>query len=230
MIDILTKAQMNDILTTTKTAVEIVFFAIASVVTVLTYHHARKTVLQPFRAEVFKEQLRLFAEILRRFSGRHEHELKNDIAWEQMVEANIENLLDLHRIRAPSSGRRGGCLEEGSVGTASLAIACLLTAACGSPSTTWAPERADLEVELVANVLLETVSLRVEDDRIGESLGERMFNLTALPAPRSGASGVSGDVQGYDEQGRVRTSYRLKAVVTVDDRPVPSSGACTPRS
>jgi hypothetical protein len=186
-------------------------------------------------------------------------------------------------------------LEEGSVGTASLAIACLLTAACGSPSrspsNTWAPERADLEVELVppiawrfvvhgncfagwymsvdlvvhersgANVLLDLVSLHVEDDRTGELLGERTFDPTAAPE-RFGASGpvvrghnslrinmsvgalkgsvdapaisgfivVSGDVQGYDEQGRVRTSYRLTAVVTVDDRPVPSSGACTPRS
>lgn len=189
-------------------------------------------------------------------------------------------------------------MEEGSVGMASLAIACLLMAACGSPSrsrsTTWAPERADLEVELVppvasrfvvhgncfagwymvvdlvvhersgANVLLDTVSLRVEDDRTGELLGERMLDAKALQAPERGfgAGGpvvrghgslrinmsvgalngsvdapaisgfimVSGDVQGYDEQGRVHTSYRLTAVVTVEDRPVPSSGACTPRS
>jgi len=46
----------------------------------------------------------------------------------------------------------------------------------------------------------------------------------------SGSILVSGAVDGHDEQGRVRTSYRLRAVVTVDDRPVPSSGACTPRS
>jgi hypothetical protein len=53
--------------------------------------------------------------------------------------------------------------------------------------------------------------------------------LSRCPAI-SGFIVVSGDVEGHDEQGTVRTSYRLTAVVTVDDRPVPSSGACTPRS
>jgi hypothetical protein len=154
-----------------------------------------------------------------------------------------------------------------------------------------APERADLEVELLPPVasrfvvhgncfagwymvvdllvherrgvdaVLDSVSLRVEDDRTGELLGERMAEATFLrerfgeygavvPAhgslriPMSGGalegsvdapaiSGsivVSGDVEGYDERGRVRTSYRVAAVVTVEDRPVPSSDACTPRS
>jgi hypothetical protein len=46
----------------------------------------------------------------------------------------------------------------------------------------------------------------------------------------SGSIVVTGDVEGYDERGRVRTSYRVTAVVTIEDRPVPSSGACTPRS
>jgi len=154
-----------------------------------------------------------------------------------------------------------------------------------------APERADLEVELVppiasrfvvhgncfagwymvvdlvvherrgVDVLLDAVSLRVDDDRTGELLGERMAETTFLrqrfgefgavvpghgslripmsvgalngsvDAPAiSGFIVVSGDVDGYDEEGRVHTSYRLTAVVTVEDRPVPSSGACTPRS
>jgi hypothetical protein len=122
-------------------------------------------------------------------------------------------------------------------------------------------------VDLIVNerrgvdVVLDSVSLRVEDDRTGELLGERMVDAKFLrdrfgefgaivrgrsslripmsvgalkgsvDAPAiSGFIVVSGDVEGHDEQGRVRTSYRLTAVVTVDDRPVPSSGACTPRS
>jgi hypothetical protein len=53
----------------------------------------------------------------------------------------------------------------------------------------------------------------------------------AVDAPAiSGSIVVSGDVEGHDEQGRVHMSYRLSAVVTVDDRPVPSSGACAPRT
>ena len=109
--------------------------------------------------------------------------------------------------------------------------------------------------------VLDSVSLRVEDDRTGELLGERMAEATFLrerfgelgavvpalgslripmsvgalngsvDAPDiSGSIVVSGEVDGHDEQGRVRTSYRLTAAVTIDDRPVPSSGACTPRS
>ena len=46
----------------------------------------------------------------------------------------------------------------------------------------------------------------------------------------SGFIVVSGAVESHDERGRVRTSYRLTAAVTVEDRAVPSSGACTPRS
>jgi hypothetical protein len=169
-------------------------------------------------------------------------------------------------------------------------LCALLTAgvlACGEP------ERSELEVELVppiasrfvvhgncfagwymvvdlvvhetrgVEVVLDAVSLHVDDGRTGELLGERMLDATALQAPeRFGESGpvvrghgslripmsvgalkgsadapaisssivVSGDVEGHDEQGRVHMSYRLSAVVTVDDRPVPSSGACTPRT
>ena len=152
-----------------------------------------------------------------------------------------------------------------------------------------APERADFEVELAppiasrfvvhgncfagwymvvdivvhemrgVDVVLDTVSLRVEDGRTGELLGERMVDATFLRArlgelgavvPGHGSlrvpmsvgalngsvdapaiSGfivVTGEVLGNDEHGRVGASYRLSAVVTIDDRPVPISGACTP--
>ena len=111
------------------------------------------------------------------------------------------------------------------------------------------------------DVVLDSVSLRVDDDRTGDLLGERMAEATflrqrfgelgavvpglgslripmsvgalngAVGAPAiSGFIVVSGVVEGHDERGRVRTSYRLTAVATVEDRPVPSSGACTPRS
>lgn len=154
-----------------------------------------------------------------------------------------------------------------------------------------APERADLEVELAppiasrfvvhgncfagwymvvdlivherrgVDVVLDSVSLRVEDNQTGDLLGERMADAKALrdrfgefgavvhghgsfripmsvgalsgsvDAPAiSGSIVVSGDVVGLDERGRLCTSYRLSAVVTVDDRPFPSSGACTRRT
>jgi len=170
-----------------------------------------------------------------------------------------------------------------TIATCSLLAAGVLSAC--------APERAQLEVELVPpvasrfvvhgncfagwymvvdlvvherrrmDVVLDSVSLRVEDERTGALLGERMVDASFL-RDRLGESGavvpgfgsiripmsvgalngsvdapdisgsivVSGEVDGHDEQGRVRTSYRLTAAVTIDDRPVPSSGACTPPS
>jgi hypothetical protein len=155
-----------------------------------------------------------------------------------------------------------------------------------------APERGELDVELLppvasrflahgncfagwylsadlvvqerrgVDVVLDDVSLRVDDERGGEPLGERRLDAGALQAPGRFESGpvvrahgslrinmsvgalpgpvgapaiggsivVSGVVEGHDAEGKVVTSYRRTAVVTVDDRPVPGAGACTPRS
>jgi hypothetical protein len=64
--------------------------------------------------------------------------------------------------------------------------------------------------------------------RIPMSVGA-LNGSVAAPAI-SGLIVVTGDVQGHDEQGRVRTTFRTAGAVTVDNRPVPSSGGCAPHS
>ncbi len=109
------------------------------------------------------------------------------------------------------------------------------------------------------DVVLESVSLRVEDSAAG-LLGERMVDAVYLgqrrgeigvvvdghasyPIPMSvgavkcavdapainGSIVASGEIVASDAQGTIRSSYRIPATVRVDDRPVPTSGACTRR-
>jgi hypothetical protein len=109
-------------------------------------------------------------------------------------------------------------------------------------------------------VVIESVSLRVEDqtgnllgerridsdflrDRFGES-GATLQGGTSLRIPMSvgavngsvdapaiGPSIVaSGEVLAADEQGSVRSPFRISAAVTVQDGPVPAGGACRPTS
>lgn len=109
-------------------------------------------------------------------------------------------------------------------------------------------------------VVIQSVSLRVEEssgnllgerridstflrDRFGEgggtlpghgsvsipmSVGAVSGSVDALAIDRSIVA--SGEVLAADDQGSVRASFRIPAVVTVDDRPVPTAGACTPRT
>jgi hypothetical protein len=106
------------------------------------------------------------------------------------------------------------------------------------------------------DVAIESVSLRVDDptgsllgertvdatflrDRLGES-GALLRGHTSVRIPMSvGALKgsvdapaistsivASGDVLASDERGPVRSSYRIPAVVAIEDLPLPASGAC----
>jgi hypothetical protein len=107
------------------------------------------------------------------------------------------------------------------------------------------------------DVLIESVSLRVDDTSAGllgermvdapflrDRFGESGASLPAhgsiripmsvgalggsIVAPAiSGSVVVSGDILAADEQGTLRTSYRLPAGVRIDDSPLPSAGACS---
>jgi hypothetical protein len=55
-----------------KNLANIAFFAIISLVTVLSYLHARKTLFAPIRTETFKLQLKAFEEILLYFQNKSE--------------------------------------------------------------------------------------------------------------------------------------------------------------
>jgi hypothetical protein len=73
---------------------QLLFFTVVSVITVLTYSKAKRTLLQPIRTEVFKEQLKLFSDILRSFTGKGESELKKDFAFQKVLFVNISALYD----------------------------------------------------------------------------------------------------------------------------------------
>jgi hypothetical protein len=47
-----------------KDALQCLFFIVTGVLVVITYLGTRKTLLQPIRTEVFKEQLKVFSRIL----------------------------------------------------------------------------------------------------------------------------------------------------------------------
>jgi hypothetical protein len=80
--------------TVARDVVQIAFFVVVATVTVLTYIKAKRTVLQPIRTEVFKEQIKVFAEILGYFTGKNEVELAGDAGIEEVWRANSFALLD----------------------------------------------------------------------------------------------------------------------------------------
>jgi hypothetical protein len=109
-------------------------------------------------------------------------------------------------------------------------------------------------------VVIQSVSLRVEEstgnllgermidstflrDRFGEGgatvpeRGSLVIPMSvgavkgSVQAPEIDRSIVaSGEVLAVDAQGSVRDQFRMTATVTIDDRPVPTAGACTPRT
>lgn len=76
--------------------VQIAFFVVVGAVTVLTYLRAKKTLLQPIRAEIFKRQLDGLGEILRWFEGKSEIELREDASLDELIKANTYLLFDTY--------------------------------------------------------------------------------------------------------------------------------------
>lgn len=71
---------------------QVLFFITVSTVTILTYLKAKKTLLQPIRTEIFKEQLKIFADILKEFTGKTEVELRSSFGFEKVFFANTWEL------------------------------------------------------------------------------------------------------------------------------------------
>jgi hypothetical protein len=72
----------------------IIFFITMGTVSVLSYQKAKKTILQPMRNEVFKQQLDIFQKIMELFNGKSETELREFFGIREMVNINISLLLD----------------------------------------------------------------------------------------------------------------------------------------
>ncbi|MGB9180467.1 MAG: hypothetical protein WCB68_14640, partial [Pyrinomonadaceae bacterium] len=73
---------------------QILFFIIISTITILTYLKAKKTLLQPLRTEIFKEQLKTFSDILGLFTGKGEVELSEDLGFKELLDVNVCALFD----------------------------------------------------------------------------------------------------------------------------------------
>jgi len=77
-----------------KDVFQILFFAVVGIVAVLTYVKAKKSLLQPIKVEIFKEQLKVCSDVLGLFSGKEEHQLRDDFAFKGLFRANSCLLLD----------------------------------------------------------------------------------------------------------------------------------------
>lgn len=73
---------------------QIFFFTTGGTVTLLTYLRAKKTLFQPIKTEIFKEQIKILSEILSFFRGKTESELRDDFAYEQLFAFNCMSLID----------------------------------------------------------------------------------------------------------------------------------------
>lgn len=74
--------------------VQIVFFLTIALITILTYIKAKRTILQPLRTEVFKEQIKILSDVLRLFVGKEEHDLRNSWGLSELLDGNAYFMLD----------------------------------------------------------------------------------------------------------------------------------------
>jgi hypothetical protein len=81
--------------TLVKDALNAVFFVVVGIITILTYRRAKRTILQPLRTEIFKQQIQLFSDLLKIFVGKSESDLREQFAFERMLRANVQFQCDL---------------------------------------------------------------------------------------------------------------------------------------
>ena len=74
--------------------IEALFYVLTGTVALLTYLGARKTILQPIKTEVFRNQVEVFTSIMKLFNGKSEYEIRQAFGFKEMLRANILSLLD----------------------------------------------------------------------------------------------------------------------------------------
>jgi hypothetical protein len=79
-----------------KNIANIVFFLTVSIVGVLSYVHAKRTVFAPLRTETFKLQLKVLEELFEFFQHKGEVELGNDFDFQSIVALNTLQLRDAY--------------------------------------------------------------------------------------------------------------------------------------
>lgn len=79
-----------------KNIVNIFFFIVVAVITVLSYLQARKTLFAPIRTETFKLQLKAFEEILLYFQNKSESDFLNSFDLDKIVSLNALRMADAY--------------------------------------------------------------------------------------------------------------------------------------
>lgn len=79
---------------TTKNLANILFFVVVSLVTILSYLQARKTIFAPIRTETFKLQLKVFEEILLFFQNKSEHDFLGAFDYDRITSLNTLQMAD----------------------------------------------------------------------------------------------------------------------------------------
>lgn len=74
--------------------IEALFYVLTGTVALLTYLGARKTILQPIKTEIFRNQVEVFTSIMKLFNGKSEYEIRQAFGFKEMLRANILSLLD----------------------------------------------------------------------------------------------------------------------------------------
>lgn len=74
--------------------VQIAFFTVIATVTILTYIHAKRTILQPLRTEVFKQQLKLMSDILDFLTAEYEGAINTVFPLDDLLKINTIQMFD----------------------------------------------------------------------------------------------------------------------------------------
>lgn len=79
-------------------SVNIIFFIIIGVVTILSYINAKRTLFTPIKTEVFKMQIKDFEEVLKFFKNKTEHDFMQLFDYDNIFRINAIQLVD-HYVR-----------------------------------------------------------------------------------------------------------------------------------
>jgi hypothetical protein len=75
-----------------KDIVNIIFFTVMSIVAVLSYLQARKTLFSPIKTEVFKLQIESFQDVIRFFNKQNQHDFDQTFSFHSNFEFNVERM------------------------------------------------------------------------------------------------------------------------------------------
>ena len=92
--------------------VQILFWLVAGSIAVMTYRQARRTVFQPLRVEVFKQQLSLLTRISESFVSRDENELRAHFDLTKCLDFNASLLFETFLEKEHRLKRKTPLIEE----------------------------------------------------------------------------------------------------------------------